>query len=207
MRGRRTARQLKRDPLGGAPTLRFEMKLLEDDPFLEWAAGHDIAPDPAYHAAAPLIYSASTLACEWRPPAVPSDIEGFLSTLLDAASPKGPYWVYRRGGGSWYEDDTGPLSDQNRNRLVSLVGVPSDFGGALGFERKEWRDLLLLLLAFYIFGWEVGGDIQVIPDDGTCILQTSHHGPVEVRFSTDACVQPFVDHMSKARFPVTKRTT
>jgi hypothetical protein len=177
------------------------MELMTDEVFCKWASARSITVEPQF-AARLLFTGAPSLAREWRPPPVPSDLEGFVTTLLRAASATGPFWLYRRGGGNWYEDEESPLSDQNRNRIIAITGVPRDFGGALGFQPEEWRDLLLVILAFYVFGWEVGGDLQIVPEDGLCILQTSHHGPVEVRFANEARMRAFVQAMAEKRFPV-----
>jgi hypothetical protein len=131
---------------------------------------------------------------------VPSDLEGFVSTLLQAASKEGPYWLYRKGGGGWYEDEENPLSDQIRNRMVASAGVPREFAGAIGLSVPEWRDLLTLILAFYVFGWEIGGDLQVIPADARCIVATSHHGPAKVTSTDHQYLASFVRAMEAARF-------
>jgi hypothetical protein len=173
---------------------------MNDDAFRKWASERGVTVEAQY--AARLMFAGDQVIREWRPPPVPSDLEGFVSTLLNAASSTGPFWLYRRGGGSWYEDEESPLSDQNRNRIMAITGVSRDFEGALGFRTEEWRDLLLIILTFYVFGWEVGGDLQIVPEDRECILQTSHHGPVEVRFANEARMRAFVQAMAAKRFPV-----
>ena len=184
------------------------MKLLADDEFRAWASGHGIQFDLSVQPASPLSYAnRKPLVREWQPPPVPSDLEGFVSTALTGASAKGPFWLYRKGGGEWYEDDDSPLSDQNRNRIVGLLGIPNDFSGAIGLEESEWRDLLLLILAFYVFGWEVGGDLQIVPSDGRCILQTSHHGPLRVQFADEEHLRGFTKVMAEARFVLARRPT
>ena len=92
----------------------------------------------------------------------------------------GPWWLWRRGGGPWMDEfgEEGGLRNASLDRLLEALG----YGGASGALRlgaKELPDLWLIVNAFFVFGWSVGEDLYVIPEDCSCVLLFSHEGHVE----------------------------
>ena len=53
-----------------------------------------------------------------------------------------------------------------------------------------------------IFGWSVGEDTYVVPDNTRYILQTDHHGVIHVSFRSTDDMDRFVAKMEESGFPL-----
>lgn len=118
---------------------------------------------------------------------------------MDGASSAGPFVLCVHNGDPWFTGtgyNEGPLVEQLRDRIVGTLPIPLDFAGALRFVTGEWRDVLMLLATFLVYGWCVGDDLHLIPEDRNCILMTSHHGYVSVRCPDWGRLATFEQHMS-----------
>ena len=137
----------------------------------------------------------------WLPSGRIVDLPGFLQTALDFVSDEEATLLYRKGGGSWYEDDDAPIGNQIIDRVLDAVGVPRTFQGALAFDSVEWRDLYLVISIFAVWGWSVGEDLFIIPKNGSCVLMTSHHGELFANFPSEEALEKFRDSMERAGHP------
>jgi hypothetical protein len=128
----------------------------------------------------------------WFPSFVPNELPGFIATALEAASPHGPYYLLRRGGGAWHEGalDT-PLSNQMIDDVLGMYGVSPELSGALCFAESEWKQLTAIILAFYIHGWSVGEDLHILGEERDVLLLTSHHGELYGSFKTAQRLEQF----------------
>ena len=180
------------------------MEFIPEEQFLTWAAEAGIIPDPHFSAPRTLIFAGDQEHSRfWMPPPIVSDLPGFIGTALDCASETGPYCLYRRGGGTWY-DKFDPADGLVRNeiidRIVETTGVPEDFAGAIKLAASEWKDTLTLISAFYVFGWSIGEDLHIVPDDRSCVLMVSHHGELQGQFPTAEHMEAFVAGMARRSF-------
>jgi hypothetical protein len=166
---------------------------LTDEAFHAWLAEGGIGSDPRYPNSYCLVFLAAPDCSRfWFPSFVPSDLPGFINAALDAASSTAPYYLYRRGGGRWFdESSSGPGANQTIEDLLRAVGLPASASGALRLERSEWRVLQAIVIAFYVYGWSVGEDLYILPTGRDCILMTSHHGELAVEFPTEARLEQF----------------
>ena len=175
------------------------MKLVPDNQFIEWLEAGGIRNDPRWPRSQSLTFGEDHDHTRWwLPPEVVSDLPGFITTALELSSSNGPYWLCRRGGGTWYDGDDGTVRNQIIDRMVAITGVPSDFSGALGLETSEWRDLLILTAAYFVFGWSVGEDLYIIPDDRSCILMIDHHGTLSIHCESNERLEAFSQGMREA---------
>jgi hypothetical protein len=179
----------------------IEMELIEPEAFRSWAAERGIMDDPHFPKSGVLDFRDAPRGCSrgYETPPHASDLPGFLSTLMEGAAPSGPFVLFLRNGAPWFTGtgyDEGPIVEQLRDRIVRTLPIPMEFAGALRFVVGEWRDVLMLLATFLVYGWCVGDDLHLIPEDGNCILMTSHHGYVSVRCPDWGPLATFEQHMS-----------
>lgn len=181
------------------------LDLIADEEFLAWAAATiGIVPDPHFSPPLTLVFAEDRgFTRVWFPGPIVSDLPGFIDSALSAASAAGPFYLYRRGGGSWYEQIDpayGLVRNEIIDRVVATTGIPEDFSGAIALRRSEWRELLTIITAFYVFGWSVGEDLHVVPENGSCLLLFSHHGELCVEFADESALQSFVAEMARSGY-------
>jgi hypothetical protein len=73
-------------------------------------------------------------------------------------------------------------------------------GSVVEFGRGDSGALVTLLFSTTIFGWSVGEDLYVVPDNARYVLQTDHHNVVHVDFKDARDVDPWVAEMAKPGF-------
>ena len=83
------------------------------------------------------------------PSGLVSDLPGFLQTIVGIASEDRALWLYRNFAGSWYEAPDAPIGNHIIDRVISAIGVPREFEGAVGFNGTERRDLYLMISTFF----------------------------------------------------------
>ena len=120
-----------------------------------------------------------------------SDAPAFITGALGTAMPDGTFLLWRRGGGVWHE---GPDTTA-RNEAIDLAlrgaGVPPEHAGALRLSpESELAALWVVVLAFFVFGWGVGEDLYIIPENASCFLMVSHHGELFV-------TSPSIEHQNE----------
>lgn len=160
------------------------MQILEDVRFFGWLQHRGIIADPERGTGDRLTFAeGAPVERRWRPGGIVSDVPDFVRAMLTAAMAGGPWWLWRRGGGPWMDEfgEEGGMRNGALDRMLEALG----YGGASGALRlgaKELPDLWLIVNAFFVFGWSVGEDLYVIPEDCSCVLLFSHEGHVEAAF-------------------------
>jgi hypothetical protein len=163
-----------------------------------WIAEAGIVPDPRYPSSAQLVYrDALDLSRFWLPR--DADLPGFISAALAAASDDGPYWLHPRGGGPFHFTDPS-FREEQINAVLSAVHVPGDAEGGIGFTTAQLGPLLLLTTAYFTFGWCVGTDLEIIPDNRSCVLMLGHHSTLAAHFPNQATLDRFVAAMSASGY-------
>jgi hypothetical protein len=176
------------------------MQLVLESDFAKWRAGAGIETHPRF--ALDLVFGQNP-DCQrsWLPTGRITDLPGFLQTAVGLVSDRGAILLYRKGGGSWYEDDDAPIGNHIIDRVLEALGVPRDFQGALAFEGHEWRDLYLVMSTFAVWAWSVGEDLYIFPKNGSCVLMTSHHGELFAKFPTAEALGRFHGAMERSGHP------
>ena len=140
----------------------------------------------------------------WLTPAAASDLPGFVSMLMTALAPNGPFVLSLRGGANWFtgaEYGKSPLQDQLRDRILGTLPIPREFNGALRFEEAEWRDAMMIILTMLVYGWRVSDDVEVIGPGRAAAFVTSHRGHVIVRCASAQRLTDFEQTMTAAKLP------
>ena len=86
--------------------------------------------------------------------------------------------------------------------MLVALGAPAGTNGVIAFERSELTRLASLFLITSIFGWSVGEDLYIVPDNARCILKVDHHGVVHVQFRDPDDVEVWVAAMAERNFPL-----
>jgi len=187
------------------------MELLEASEFLRRAAKHGIVPDPACRDRpwqASLKFAIGPPYCsQWITPEAPSNLPGFTSCLLACAAPGQAVYLFVKGGAPWFtgsDPNTGPEWEHLRDRVVGILPIPRDFRGTLKMASTEADDVVLLMVTFLVYAWCPTDDLQIVPEDGNVIMQTSHHGQVLVQFPDEERMKTFVSSMAERGFPTYK---
>ena len=165
--------------------------------FRHWLAEVGIGADPRYPASEVLTFTASPeLSRFWLPHEVPSDLPGFILTATRLASSNGTSWLQLRGDGPWYRGSQATSREAIIDLLLPAAGISPDIKGALGFPDSEWSALVIVVTAFYTFGWYTGHDLHLIPDDRSCVLMFGHHGEMTCSCGTPARLEAFANGMA-----------
>ena len=179
------------------------MEVIPESAFRAWLSERGIRPHSRFGSSDVLVFQDDAdLSRFWFPSFVPSDLPGFILTALEAASPEGPHYVMRRGGGHWRETDleSAPGSNVIIDAMLEVAGVPHDAAGALRFEMSDWKALNIIVLAHYVHGWSVGEDLHMFGEERDCALMTSHHGELSVAFPNHTRLERFREHMLRAGY-------
>jgi hypothetical protein len=178
----------------------MEMRLTAEAEFVDRTAAVGIGRHPRF----PLnlaFTQAPDCQRSWLPTGRVSDLPGFLQTAIGIATGDGPVWLYRKGGGSWFEGEDAPIGNHIIDRVLEGIGVPREFAGALAFEGQEWRDLYLVISTFFVWGWSVGEDLYIVPASGSCVLMTSHHGEFIAAYPSADRLDEFEAEMDRCGHP------
>jgi hypothetical protein len=177
------------------------MQIRSPEFFRHWLAEVGIGVDPRYPASEVLTFTASPdLSRFWLPHEVPSDLPGFILKAARLASSNGTSWLQLRGGGAWYRGSDASSREEVIHRLLPAAGISPGTEGALGFTDSEWQALVIVVTAFYTFGWHTGNDLHLIPADRSCILMFGHHGEMTCSCATSERLEAFVSEMAAAGY-------
>jgi hypothetical protein len=75
--------------------------------------------------------------------------------------------------------------------------VPAGANGALEFADPEWDSILMLASTFYVFGYRVQTDLEIVASERTSSLLFSHHGELDVNFASRVRLDEFVAGMRR----------
>jgi hypothetical protein len=171
------------------------MNLIPEATFRAWAAEVGLVADSRYPGSEQLVFAGSLDAREvWLPAAEPSGLPNFLTAAIRLASPTGPYRPRLRGGGPFYGNPDSPR-EQIIARILRSLEVPPGANGALEFTDQEWDSLLMLASTFYVFGYRVQTDLEIVTPERTSSLLLSHHGELDINFASGVRLAEFVDGM------------
>jgi hypothetical protein len=140
----------------------------------------------------------------WCVPDQPQRRPFFYSCVLELAGSWNSCFAWRHRG-SWPSEETlnpSRINDCIEAQLLKGVGIPLGTAAVLELQRDELNHLVSLLLITSIFGWSVGEDLYVVPDNAQYILKTDHHGVIHVEFRNEDDVNVLVSKMSEKGFPL-----
>ncbi len=111
------------------------MQRMDDAAFVTWLAEAGIT-GAAPKAGSPWLHfdGAAEVTRTWPAPGDGVALDGWLTSVVRAASAEGPWWLWPRGGGGWYRAFA---SAEGIGAAAQAAGVPRGFAGALGFGGEE----------------------------------------------------------------------
>jgi len=133
----------------------------------------------------------------WAVPGEPQTIPHFAATMINLLGPWKSIFVWKHLG-SWMVEVKGEdLNDDIQALLYKGLGIQSNSADILVFDRQELSMLIALIFNQLIFGWNLGDDLYLIPDDGRHIVHTDHHDVVHVSFQDAGSADRFVNAMAE----------
>jgi hypothetical protein len=153
--------------------------------FLAWAEARGIVVPPGHPQYPQLAFRDSAEERRfWVVPEKPEQRSFFLACVLELLDDWRSCWVWRHCGSWPSRQHVDPNRINDRVELVILEGlkIPVGTTDVVEFSQSEFDRLVSLLLSTSMFGWSVGEDLYVVPDNGCCIVKTDHHGVVHVEF-------------------------
>lgn len=180
------------------------METIERSAFITWVAKVGLLPSTSSPEQELGFEGPGEFQKFWSTPSSASDLPGFVSMLMTATAPNGPFVLSLRAGANWFtgaEYGKSPLQDQLRDRILATLPIRRDFNGALRFEESEWRDAMMIILTMLVYGWRVSDDVEVIGPGRAAAFITSHHGYVIVRCASAQRLTDFEQTMTAARLP------
>lgn len=84
--------------------------------------------------------------------------------------------------------------------LLRGAAIPSAWVGAVRYPRDETDALLAVLFAYLALAWSVDDDLFFIPDHGSQLLRTDHHGVIHVECSSQEQLRQLVAMMAGAGY-------
>lgn len=180
-----------------------QVKSLVEAEFLRWAEEHGLALDERYPQLAILqFHPHSDFKRFWCIPDRPERRPFFFASMLDLSGTWDSCFAWRHQGSWPNQEGLDPLrlNDNVEYHLLRGLGVPIGTADVLRFHRDELNQLVSLLLITSIFGWSVGEDLYVVPDNAQCLLKVSHHDVVHVEFRSEGDLNAGVSKMSENGF-------
>jgi hypothetical protein len=179
------------------------MNSLTENKFLKWAGRHGIGIDENYPDSAALSFVPDPdLNRFWEVPEEPERRPFFIELMLKVIGNWQSCYVWRHLG-SWPEKPTSQSpNDKVEFQTLSGIGLPMGTTDIVKFEIEDIDRLVTLIFSTTIFGWSVGEDLYLIPDNAQYILKTDHHGVLHVSFRNHGALDKCVKEMSEEGFPL-----
>jgi|SRR5678815_4983169 len=177
------------------------MKTVDESEFLRWTNSVGLFIDDRYPQSNVLGFRREPeLARFWEVPLEPEVRPYFVASLLELMGQWQSCFVWRHLG-IWPAAAEGSrINDMVELELLKGLGLPLGTADVAQFSRAEFAKLTTLIFATTIFGWSVGEDLYVIPNDGRYLLQTDHHGVIHVSFAAEADLEHFVKGMEAREY-------
>lgn len=172
------------------------MKRLDEKGFVELLSEKGIILNKDYPDSVVLSFiDKQELSRFWCIPNETRAIPFFISTILELLNPWQNVYVWKYDG-SWSTQMTGRYLDDDIQALFYRgIGIPDDNADVLVFDKSQLTELVALCFNQLIFGWSVGDDLYIIPDNWRFIVKTSHHDVVYVEFPDGDSLSKFVAAM------------
>lgn len=179
------------------------MKSFSEAEFLTWAQTVGLSLDPQYPQSPVLRFEDVPGESRfWEIPSEPERRSYFFASILEATGGWQTCATWRALG-SWPSPDRVEpkrINDVVEARLLAGLGLPVGTADVVQFERDETDTLLGVLFSTSVFGWSVGEDLHVIPNNGCCIIKVGHHGVVYVTLRDAADMDTWIAFLTERGF-------
>jgi hypothetical protein len=180
------------------------MKTLPEDDFIRWAISHGLGVDKYRQTTILRFQPTSGIGRFWNIPDRPERRSAFISSMLELAGPWETCFAWRHMG-SWPDPkhlDLSRINDVIELELLKGIGIPLGTHDVLELRRDDFVRLVSLVFVTSIFGWSVGEDLYLVPDNSSYLLKTDHHGVIHVEFREAEDVVPWISKMNERGFPL-----
>ncbi len=107
----------------------------------------------------------------WIIPAKPERRPHFIESILEQLGNWNNCFVWRHLG-SWPEAvEPTRINDNIELEILKGLGMPLGTADVVEFLRDEINKLITLIFSTSIFGWSVGEDLYIIPDNAQFIVE------------------------------------
>ena len=179
------------------------MRVLSEADLLAWAEDRAMGLDQRHRDLAILTFRPDPGHDRfWSVPPAPGRRPYFIASMLDLTGEWGACFVWKALGSWPASANPQRINDVIQLRILRGLGLPLGTADVAEFARSEIDSLVTLLFSMTIFGWSVGDDTYVIPDNGRYILKTDHHDAIHVSFRESADLDRFVEWMAGRGFPL-----
>lgn len=179
------------------------MKTLTETTFLQWALDRGMGLDERYPKSAVLSYKPKLEQDRfWDIPSEPERRPYFILSMLSFLGSWGTCYVWRHLGRWPNSADPTRINDQIELEILRAIGLPLGTAAVVAFSRDEINQLVTLIFSTTIFGWSVGEDIYIVPDNAKFILKVSHHDAIHISFKSFDDISDFVAKMDERGFPL-----
>jgi len=177
------------------------MKSIDESTFLRWAEREGLCLDERYPRSAVLTFRQDTsVARFWEVPPEPERRPFFIASLLALMGEWRSCYAWRHLG-SWPQSaDPRRINDVIELQILKGLQLPLGTADVVEIARAELPTLVTLIFSTTIFGWTVGDDLYIIPNDARYVLHTDHHGVIHVVFREAADVERWVTAMEANEF-------
>ena len=178
------------------------MTTISEQEFLAGLASKGLTLNPIYPQSKSLTYGAGSESRFWIVPPRAAERPYFLSALVSLLGEWQSCYAWRPHG-SWPDrktidaDRIGELVELN---IMAGLGAPPGSIDVLRFSRDERDSLVTLMFATSIFGWSVGEDLYVVPDNASAFIMVSHHEDVHATTARGGNIDHWVNSMAEAGY-------
>ena len=178
------------------------MKTYDELQFIQWAGKIGIEPDAGYPKSAILRFKPDPkLDRFWIIPGKPELRPYFLARMLDLLGDWDSCWIWRHMG-SWHKEPHDDWNSKVEFQILAGIGLPMGTAAILEFSRSEIDRLITLLFSTTAFGWSVGEDLYLVPDNAQYLIEVSHHEVIHVSFRRETDLEQYVTEMAVSGFPL-----
>lgn len=177
------------------------MRTLSEADFLAWVRELGVHVDEGYPQSASLAFATKPgLDRFWQVPAAPERRPHFIACMLRQMGDWKSCYVWRHMG-SWPRSaEPARTNDVIALRILRGLELPLGTADIVEFDQSEEDRLITLVFVTTIFGWSVGQDLYLVPDDGRYILKVTHHDVIDVAFRGQSDLERWVAGMEENGF-------
>ena len=139
------------------------------------------------------------LARFWVIPPQPECQPFFFLLMLKLMGEWDSCFVWRHMGSWPAKANRQRPNDMVEFQILSGLDLPMGTADIVQYKKSEIFRLVTLLFSTTAFGWSVGQDVYVVPDNAQFIMKASHHDEVHVSFRDDKSLRQFVKSMKKEK--------
>lgn len=182
-------------------SVSHRMRTLTESAFLSRIRDLGVRVDDRYPQSAILAFHPNPgLDRFWEIPAEPERRPYFIACMLAQMGDWKSCYAWRHMGSWPASAEPLRINDVVELRILRGLELPLGTGDVVEFNRGDEDRLITLIFATTVFGWSVGQDLYLVPNDGRYILKATHHGVVDVAFRDTSDLERWAIRMGEKGF-------